>query len=190
MPGELVKNTDSYHLGTKVLRHKILRLGICISTSTQAKQMWAVHGPQVEKHWSEPKFFSAGSNATINRSCLPIPTSFVIGPTHIVKWQPHCTCNSFDFYPYSLPQLCPHHCFHLQFSFIPTSNFHPCSYLSSRLRSLTISSLRCTFQVRFCGGVCFFKSSHWKAHILKGQILHKISLVQDFNTPGISDLSF
>ena len=48
--------------------------------------MWAVHGPQVEKHWSEPKLFSAGSNATTNGSCLPIPTSFVIGPTHIVKW--------------------------------------------------------------------------------------------------------
>lgn len=190
MPGELVKNADSYHLSTKVLMHKILKLGICISTSTQAKQMWVVHGPWFEKHWSEPKLFSAASNATTNGSCLPIPASFVIGPTHIVKWQPHCACNSFMI---STPILFPNFVHIIVFTFNalsylpPTSiHAHTCPQSLDHLQS----PLRCTFQVRFCGGVCFFKSSPWKEHIMKGQILHKISLVQDFNPPGISDLSF
>ena len=52
--------------------YKILKLslGIFICTNTQVKQMWVVHGPQVEKHQSELKLLSAASNATPNGSCL------------------------------------------------------------------------------------------------------------------------
>lgn len=168
MPGEFVKNADSYHLSTKILMYKILwlSLGIFISTDTQVKQMWVVHGPQVEKHQSELKL-SAASNAAMNGSCLQFQLHLSLVQFTQLNDSHPVFINPLWFLPPFSPQLCPHHYFHLQCSSIPISSFHPCSYLPSRLKSLIISSLRYTFQIKLCGRACFFKSFHWKAHTVK-----------------------